>query len=152
VAKTNFKTVDQYILSRPEALQPTLHKVRSILRKALPKAEEVISYQIPAYKLPGGPALFFAGWTEHWSLYPATEGLVRTFRRELVPYEISKGTIRFPLSEPVPTKLIQAIARYRAQENAERAALKEKAAAAGKKPVKKKGATARASLRKARTP
>ena len=72
MAKTDFKSVDEYIASQPEAAQGVLQRVRSTIRKALPEAEEVISYQIPAYKLHGGPVLYFAGWKQHYSLYPAT--------------------------------------------------------------------------------
>jgi uncharacterized protein YdhG (YjbR/CyaY superfamily) len=81
----------------------------------------VISYQIPAYKLPGGTVLYFAGWKQHFSLYPATGGLLRAFGDELAPYQVSKGTLRFPLSQPVPLKLIERIARFRAKEDAARA-------------------------------
>ncbi|MBZ5612220.1 MAG: DUF1801 domain-containing protein [Acidobacteriia bacterium] len=130
MAKTNFKSVDQYIASQPEAVQGLLERVRSIIRKAVPGAEEVISYQIPFYKLPGGPVLYFAGWSKHYSLYPATAQVVAAFKDELAPYQISKGTIRFPLSQPVPVKLIERIAKFRAKEVAAR---KKPKAAAPKK-------------------
>jgi uncharacterized protein YdhG (YjbR/CyaY superfamily) len=83
---------------------------------ALPEAEEVISYQIPAYKLNGRAVIYFAGWREHYSLYPASGELKAAFKDELAPYEVSKGTIRFPLSEPVPVKLIERITKFRAKE------------------------------------
>jgi uncharacterized protein YdhG (YjbR/CyaY superfamily) len=119
MAKTDFKSVDEYIASQPEAVQGVLERVRSIIRKAVPGAEEVISYQIPAYKVQGGRVLYFAGWKKHYSLYPATEQLVAALRDELAPYELRKGTIRFPLSEPIPVKLIERIAKFRAKEVAE---------------------------------
>jgi uncharacterized protein YdhG (YjbR/CyaY superfamily) len=124
MAKTNFKSVDEYIATQPKGVQPTLRQVRGIIRKAVPGAAEVISYQIPAYKLPGGAVIYFAGWKEHYSLYPATAPLVAALQKELAPYEVSKGTIRFPLSQPVPTKLIERIAKFRAKEAAERAGAK----------------------------
>jgi uncharacterized protein YdhG (YjbR/CyaY superfamily) len=62
MAKTDFKSVDEYIAAQPEVVQDTLQGIRGIIRKALPEAEEVISYQIPAYKVPGGAAIYFAGW------------------------------------------------------------------------------------------
>jgi uncharacterized protein YdhG (YjbR/CyaY superfamily) len=120
MAKTNFKFVDEYIASQPEAVRGVLKRVRSTIRKAVPGAEEVISYQIPTYKLHGGPVLYFAGWRQHYSLYPATDHVVAAFKDDLVPYEVNKGTIRFPLSEPVPVKLIERIAKFRAKEVAER--------------------------------
>jgi uncharacterized protein YdhG (YjbR/CyaY superfamily) len=109
--------VDAYIAAQPDAARPVLEKVRAAIRKALPDAEEVISYSIPAYRLPGGTALFFAGWKKHYSLYPVGAALVEAFGEQLAPYEVnSKGTIRFPLYERVPVGLIQRIARFRAKE------------------------------------
>ena len=118
--KTNFQSVDQYIASQPETVRVLLTEVRNAIRKAVPAAEEGISYQIPAYKLPGGPVLYFAGWKQHYSIYPASAKIVAALRDELAQYEISKGTIRFPLSQPVPVKLIRRIAKLRAKEIAAR--------------------------------
>ncbi len=120
MANTAYKSVDEYIASQPEAVWDVLERVRSIVRKALPGAEELISYQIPAYKLHGGVVLYFAGWKQHYSLYPVGDRLVAAFKDELGPYKISKGTIRFPLSEAIPVKLIERIAKFRAKEAAER--------------------------------
>ena len=120
MTKTDFKNVDEYIAAQPEVGQAVLRTVRSAIRKALPKAEEVISYKIPAYKLHGGVVLYFAGWKQHYSLYPAGDRLVTAFRDDLTPYKISKGTIRFPLGKPVPVKLIERIAKFRATEIAKR--------------------------------
>jgi uncharacterized protein YdhG (YjbR/CyaY superfamily) len=124
VAKTDCKSVDAYIAAQPEEVQRVLDRVRGTICKALPAAEEVISYQIPACRLPGGLVIYFAGWKRHYSLYPATAPLVAAFREELAPYELSKGTIRFPLSQPVPLKLIERIAKFRAKEVAEHAKAK----------------------------
>lgn len=129
MAKTDFKSVDEYIAAQPDAAQSLLERVRSAIRKAVPGAEEMISYQIPTYKLRGGPVLYFAGWKRHYSLYPATGHVVSSLKEDLAPYEVAKGTIRFPLSEPVPVKLIERIAKLRAKEVAER----EKAKAAAPK-------------------
>ena len=120
MAKTDFKSVDEYIASLPDPVQGVLERVRSTIRKAVPEAEEVISYKIPTYKLPGGPMLYFAGWKQYFSLYPATANVVEAFRDEIAPYLVSKSTIRFPLSQPVPVKLIGRIAKFRAMEVAER--------------------------------
>src|SRR2546423_9995945 len=111
MAKTDYQSVDEYMASQPEAVQSVLGIVRSTIRKALPGAEEVISYQIPAYTLHGSRVIFFAGWKQHYSLYPASDRVIETFKDELAPYEISKGTIRFPLSQPVPTELIEGIVK-----------------------------------------
>jgi uncharacterized protein YdhG (YjbR/CyaY superfamily) len=124
MARTDFKSVDEYIATHPKQVQAVLRRVRSIIRKALPGASEGISYQIPAYKLHGGVVIYFAGWKQHYSLYPATGGLAEAFQDELAPYEVSKGTIRFPLGRPVPVKLIERIAKFRAKEAAARAKAK----------------------------
>jgi uncharacterized protein YdhG (YjbR/CyaY superfamily) len=126
MAGASCKTVDEYIASQPEAVQGVLQRVRSAIRKAVPEAEELISYKIPAYRMHGNPVLYFAAWREHYSLYAATGHVAEAFKDELAPYEVNKGTIRFPVSEPVPVKLIERIAEFRAQEVAER--VKQKAA------------------------
>ncbi|MGA9475336.1 MAG: DUF1801 domain-containing protein [Terriglobales bacterium] len=118
--KANFTNVDEYISAQPETAQGVLQRVRSTLRKALPGAEEVISYKIPAYRQHGEIVLYFAGWKEHYSLYPAGEHLVAAFKDQLASYKVSKGTIRFPISEPVPMKLIERIAKFRADDAARR--------------------------------
>jgi uncharacterized protein YdhG (YjbR/CyaY superfamily) len=127
------QSVDDYIASQSEATQAVLIRVRGTIRKAMPEAEELISYGIPAYKLHGRAALYFAGWKRHYSLYPATAQLVAAFQDALAPYDVSKGTLRFPLSEPVPIKLIQRIAKFRAKELAER---RKSARASAKHPAK----------------
>ena len=119
MAKTDFASVEQYLASQPEPVKGVLVRVRDILRRALPGAEEVISYQIPAYKIGGQAVLYFAGWKQHYSIYPATDGVVATFERDLAPYELTKGAIRFPLAAPVPEALIEKIAKLRAREVAE---------------------------------
>ncbi|MGA3238456.1 MAG: DUF1801 domain-containing protein [Bryobacteraceae bacterium] len=134
MAKTDLKStdpnsVDEYIAAQPESVQGALGRVRSAIRKAVPGAQEVISYKMPTYTLYGGRLLYFAVWKHHYSIYAATEQVVATFQEELAPYEVDKGTIRFPLSEPVPVKLIGRIAKFRAKEAGER----EKAKAAAPK-------------------
>src|SRR5438270_6673816 len=100
MAKTGFSSVDEYIATQPEAVQGILGQVRTAIRKALPRAEEVISYQIPTYKMDNVPVLYFAGWKQHYSLYPASQRLIAAFPEELAVHQVNKGTIRFPLSEP----------------------------------------------------
>jgi len=124
---TDFKTVDEYIATHPEGVQAVLQLVRTTIRKAVPDADEMISYQIPAYKLRGGRVIYFAGWKQHYSLYPASDELVEAFKDELAPYEVNKGTIRFPISKAVPVKLIEGIAKFRAKEAAARAEQGDKA-------------------------
>jgi uncharacterized protein YdhG (YjbR/CyaY superfamily) len=141
VAKTDYKSVDEYIAAQPASARDTLQRVRGAIRKALPDADEVISYQIAAYKVGGAVAIYFAGWKEHYSLYPATGRLVEAFEDELAGYEISKGTIRFPLADRVPVKLIARIAKFRAEETLERQRSKKGGA---KAPVAKRPTASRA--------
>jgi uncharacterized protein YdhG (YjbR/CyaY superfamily) len=120
--KTRSKSVADYIAGQPRASQRALRSVRNIIRKALPNAEEVISYGIPAYRLHGYVALYFAGWREHYSLYPVNARLVRSLKPSSASYQVNdKGTIRLPLSEPVPATLIAGIAKAKGKEAAERA-------------------------------
>jgi len=116
VATKRFGSVREYIASKPKQARAVLEQVRRAIRKAVPASEEGLSYQIPVYKLNGVAVLYFAGWKAHYSLYPASDALVAAFARELAPYKRSKGTIRLPLSEPVPVRLIERIARFRARQ------------------------------------
>lgn len=113
---SQFKSVDEYIASQPKAVQGILERVRAAIREAVPDAQEVISYQMPTYTRHGDRVLYFAVWKRHYSLYAATAKVVAAFGEELAPYQIDKGTIRFPLTEPVPVKLIGKIAKFRARE------------------------------------
>ncbi len=128
--------IEAYIDGQPAAARRALRRVRACFRRAMPDAEEVISYAIPAFRLHGAVALFFAGWKEHVSVYPVTAGIARALGEELGPYRASKGTLRFPLAEPVPVELIERIARARAAEAAEHARAK-----ASKRSAKKKAQT-----------
>ncbi len=114
--RRDFQSVDEYIASQPEEARAVLERVRTIIRKALPTAEETISYRIPAYKLPAGAVLYFAGWKRHYAIYPAGTRLIEALRQDLAPCEVRGSTIRFPLSRPVPARLIGRIARFRAEE------------------------------------
>jgi len=120
MSKADFQSVDDYIASKPDAVTATLELVRNTIVRALPNAEEVISYKMPAYRLDGEVILYFAGWKHHYSLYPAGARLVAAFKDELASYTVDKGTIRFPLSAPVPKKLIGDIAKFRLAEMADR--------------------------------
>ncbi|MBV6434012.1 MAG: hypothetical protein IANPNBLG_04246 [Bryobacteraceae bacterium] len=120
MAKTGFASVDDYIASQPEDARAPLERVRGAIRRALPKAVEKISYNIPAYRLRDKNVLYFAGWRRHYSLYPAGARLIAAFQEELAAYEVEKNTIRFPFSAPVPVKLIARIAKFRAREAAGR--------------------------------
>jgi uncharacterized protein YdhG (YjbR/CyaY superfamily) len=119
MAKTKFKSVTDYIASKPLSVQPILKRVRSAIRKAIPKAEEGIAYQIASYTLNGTHIIYFAGWKDHYALYPIHESLVAAFKKELTSCKFGKGTLRFPFSEPVPSDLIERIVRFRFKQIAE---------------------------------
>lgn len=145
MAKTDFRSIDDYLASIPEEARPVLQRARAAIRKAVPAAEEVISYQMPAFKVPGATAFLYLGaWKKHYSLYPATEGVTAKFAKELADIEVEKGTIRFPYDRPVPVRLIAAMAKQRAAEEDATAAAKAAAKAAGTASAKKR-ATAKAS-------
>ena len=114
------ETIDDYIDLQPLATRTALECVRQAIHKAVPDAEECTSYKIPAYRLNGHILLYFAGWKTHYSIYPASDGMVESFEGELDAYRMTKGTLRFPLSEPVPVKLIARIVKFRAQEMGKR--------------------------------
>ncbi len=103
--------VSAYIAAQPPAAQAVLNRVRGIIRRTLPGAEEAISYKIPAYRLKGRYVVYFAGWKEHWSLYPVPEFLRAELGNRLQPYELRKGTVRFPWSAAVPTDLVKRIVK-----------------------------------------
>lgn len=116
-ARPVFTSVAAYLAAQPLAARRELAEVRRAIRRALPNAEEVISYGIPAYRVNGRVAIYFAGFTAHYSIYPATAPMVEAFRRELEPYEHNgKGTIRFPLGGRVPVALIGRLAKFRAKQ------------------------------------
>lgn len=118
--KLRATTIDEYIVMQPAPAQVALERVRSTIGKAVPDAEECISYSIPAFRFHGRILLYFAGWTEHYSIYPASDAMVAAFEGALDEYRASKGTLRFALSKPVPVKLIGRIAKFRAQELADK--------------------------------
>jgi uncharacterized protein YdhG (YjbR/CyaY superfamily) len=127
-----------YITAQPAAARAPLRRVRATIRAALPEAEEVLSYGIPAYRLHGRVVIYFAGWTHHYALYPVTRALTDALASVLAPYEMSgRGTIRFPLTEPVPVTVITRIVAFRAREAADAAAVRS-ARARTKRIVKKR--------------
>jgi len=120
MARTDFRSTDEYIATFSAPVQDVLRRVRSTIQKALPGAEEVISYQMPTYRLHGGAVIAFDGWKNHWSLYPVHATLLRQLGVDLDALDVDKGTIRFPLDKPVPVKLVTRIAKARAMECAHR--------------------------------
>src|SRR5512139_1037784 len=118
-----YSTVDEYIALAEPKVKKALKEIRKTIKATAPKAEEVISYQIPGYKY-HGMLVFFAGWKNHVSLYPAPWD-ADDLKKEMSAYEGSKGTIKFPLDKPLPLTLIKKMVKYRMKENEARAALKK---------------------------
>jgi uncharacterized protein YdhG (YjbR/CyaY superfamily) len=106
MAKTNFKTIDEYIRTFPKDVQKILEEVRQTIKEVVPDAEENISYQIPTFKLNGKYLVYFAGWKKHVSLYPVSSGMEKSIM-EMSAYKTSgKGTLQFPLDKPIPLSLL----------------------------------------------
>lgn len=99
-------TIDDYISSFPEDVQIVLDRVRRTIRNVVPEAGETISYKIPTITLDGKYLVYFAGWKHHISLYPLPTP-DKALEQELAPYIAGKGTVKFPLREPIPYDLIE---------------------------------------------
>lgn len=114
MARTPPASIAAYIALQPRGSQAALKKVRRAVRKGAPGTVESISYGIPTYKIDGRAVIYFAGWKQHYSIYPANAELLAAFGKELAPYEVNdKGTIRFRLTDPVPVTLIGRLAAFR---------------------------------------
>ncbi|HCY76787.1 MAG TPA: hypothetical protein DHV28_12775 [Ignavibacteriales bacterium] len=118
MAKTNLKSVDEYIKTFPADIQKILKQVRETIKKAAPEAEETINYQIPTFKL-NGNLVHFAAFKNHIGFYPAPSGL-KKFQKELSDYKSSKGSVQFPIDKPIPLALIIKIVKSRVKENLEK--------------------------------
>ena len=113
------ENIDEYIAGFPKDIQELLQKVRATIRKAAPDAEEAIKYQIPTFTLKGN-LVHFAAFKNHIGFYPTPTG-IEAFQEELSDYEVTKGTIRFPLDKPIPFDLISRIVELRVRETLEKA-------------------------------
>ena len=118
------KKIDDYIAAFPKDTQTVLKKMRATIRKAAPKAEETINYQIPTFTLQGN-LVHFAAFKNHIGFYPTPSGIEK-FKEELSAYEGAKGSVKFPLDKPMPYALITKIVKFRVKENLERAKAKGK--------------------------
>ncbi len=115
VTRKKFQTMDEYIGTFPNDVRQKLKQVRLTIRKALPGAEETISYQIPVFKKDGKNIVFFAAWKNHIALYPIHTG-VESLKKDLAKYKGSKSSIHFPLDKPMPLALVRRIAGLKAKE------------------------------------
>jgi uncharacterized protein YdhG (YjbR/CyaY superfamily) len=113
--KKRFETIDEYIATFTPNVQGILEELRRAIQDSAPDAKEAISYQIPTFKL-NGNLVHFAAFKNHIGFYPTSSGISK-FKRELSHYSVSKGTVRFPINEPIPLDLIRKIVKYRVKEN-----------------------------------
>jgi uncharacterized protein YdhG (YjbR/CyaY superfamily) len=119
-SKKQLKTIDEYIAAFPKEVQDVLEKIRSAIRESAPKAEEAISYGIPAFRLNGSRgSVYFAGWKNHIGFYPTPSG-IEAFKKEMAPFKQEKGSVQFPLDKPIPYDLVKKIVRYKVTENLEK--------------------------------
>ena len=124
MATVSVTTIDTYFAGFPEATQVLLEQVRQTVRDAAPDAEEAISYGIPTLKL-NGNLVHFAAFKNHIGFYPAPQGL-DAFKEELSHYKGAKGSVQFPLDQPLPLDLITKITKYRVEQNRTEAEVKRK--------------------------
>jgi len=110
-----FVNIDQYIASFPSSVQEKLQSLRQTIQAAAPQATEAISYQLPTFKLKGN-LVHFAAFKNHIGFYPAPSGIA-AFEPELTQYKHAKGSVQFPLDQPLPLKLIAKIVKFRVKEN-----------------------------------
>lgn len=120
----SYSTIDEYIAGFPESTREILEQVRATIRQAVPDAEEAICYGIPTFKLKGN-LVHFAGYKNHIGFYPGASG-IETFKEMLSAYELSKGTVQFPIDKPIPFSLITKIVNFRVKENVKKAEEKVK--------------------------
>lgn len=118
-AETTPQTIDEYIAGFPPDIQHILERIRETVREAAPDAEEAISYQMPTFKLEGN-LVHFAAYKDHIGFYPTPSG-IENFDAQLSSYKTAKGSVRFPLDEPIPYDVISEIVRFRVSENLGRA-------------------------------
>jgi len=118
-----YKTVDEYIGFQPGEQQPALELIRQTIRTTVPDAEEVISYQMPAYKY-HGMLCFFAAFKDHYSLF-VSPAVREVFSKDLASFKTTKSAIHFPFNKPIPVTLIEEIIRFAAISNLEKAESKK---------------------------
>ncbi|MGA2298789.1 MAG: DUF1801 domain-containing protein [FCB group bacterium] len=123
-SNTKFKTIDEYIAAYPENVQKLLEQLRSIIKKTAPEAEEIISYNMPAFKLKG-IIVYFAAHKEHIGFYALPTGN-EAFKKELSQYKTGKGSVQFPFEKGIPVALVKKIVKFRVKENLEKAKAKTK--------------------------
>ena len=121
--RPTYSTIDEYIADFPPEVQVVLQKIRRAIQRAAPKAEEVISYQIPAFKLNGKVLIYFAAFKKHVSVYPAPR-TAPEFKDELAQYKGGKGTIQFPVGHRIQFDLIRRMVKFKINNNLDKSQIK----------------------------
>jgi uncharacterized protein YdhG (YjbR/CyaY superfamily) len=115
---TQIQTIDDYIQSFPSEVRDKLKKLRQTIREEISNVEEVISYKMPAFKQDGHFIIYFGAWKKHISLYPFSVDMAKSLKESSHYRTSGKGTIQFPLDQPLPLPLIRKIVQFRLKENA----------------------------------
>ena len=118
-SKVQFKTIDDYINSFPEEMRSKLQTLRQAIKEEAPEAQESIRYQMPTFSLNGSYLIYFGAWKKHISLYPFSVAMAETIKEASTYNTSGKGTIQFPLAQPLPLPLVRKIVRFRIKENLE---------------------------------
>ncbi|MBN2009854.1 DUF1801 domain-containing protein [candidate division KSB1 bacterium] len=116
--KNNPTTINEYIAQFPHEIQQLLESMRQTIRNAAPDAQESISYQIPTFKL-NGNLVHFAVFKNHIGFYPTPAG-IDAFKDEMMKYKLSKGTVQFPIDQPLPLDLVRKVVLFRMKQNLEK--------------------------------
>ncbi|HET9826173.1 MAG TPA: DUF1801 domain-containing protein [Chitinophagaceae bacterium] len=123
--RKKFKTVEEYISTFPTRTRAILEQMRKTIKEVAPAAEELISYNMPAFKQ-NGMLVWYAAYQQHIGFYP-TPSAIKEFEADLVKFNTSKGAIQFPIENPVPLTLVKKIVKFRVRQNLEKARAKAKA-------------------------
>lgn len=110
------QNVEEYIAGFPQEIRDRLEQIRAVIKAAAPEAVESISYAMPAYKLNKKPLVYFAAFEKHIGFYATPSGHSE-FTEELSKYKQGKGSVQFPLNEPLPLQLIERIVKFRVAQN-----------------------------------
>ena len=113
---TSSQSIDEYIAGFPAETQKILEDLRALVQETVPDSTEKVSYGMPTFNLNGGYLVYFAAWKKHIAFYPVTPGVEKSLGKEIAPYRSGKGTLKFPLSNPMPISLITKIVQFRATE------------------------------------
>jgi uncharacterized protein YdhG (YjbR/CyaY superfamily) len=111
-----YTSVEEYLADQPKEVRDTLQHVRESVRAVAPDATEKIAYGMPGFYVDGHPLVYYSAFKAHCSLFPASGAVIERFADELQGYGLAKGTIRFPIGEPLPSPLVKKIVKAKLEE------------------------------------